>query len=145
MILDIDLSLANASPELLVFLKELEIETSIVSHPVRNVIQFRKKCLREWDETLEAWRACDFRIIHERFVMVRVLGEELCELSSFNTASKLVSTVRSHFPDKQIILLIEGLETYQKRKCIHYQYRFDMKRKRHGPTLQLLSGRKTIQ
>jgi ERCC4 domain len=117
MILDIDLTLVNTSPELLVFMKELAIETTIISHQVRNVIQFRKKCVREWCETLEAWKACPLKIIHERFVLVRILGDEFCIMAANNTASHLVSTIRAHFPDKQVILLIEGLEMYQKRKC----------------------------
>ncbi|TPX69605.1 hypothetical protein SpCBS45565_g02357 [Spizellomyces sp. 'palustris'] len=103
---------------LLATLREAGAQASLVSLPIPRSLRWSRKVAREWNAADECWEPCSEKIESEPFVLVRLTGDQFAEVLARANGNLLPynQTIRTAFPDTKIIYLMEGLESYYKRK-----------------------------
>lgn len=113
MIVDLDQVFVTRNGSYLVTLLEVsEIEFTTINQPIKNSVTWRKRCNKEWNSELESWQSCDPRIVDERFILIRIKGEEFCLFVVQNTISDFIHSIKQKVKKKGLIIVIEGLDKY---------------------------------
>ncbi|CAH0035840.1 unnamed protein product [Clonostachys rhizophaga] len=114
----VDLS-ANLNPttrtQVEPLLKALDVEFSTWESPVDNVIKWRRKVTSRFNEDLGHWEPVPRRIQNEKHVAVIVLADEFVQLALSGGLDDHVSKMTEHFPNHQLIYLIEGLHVWMRK------------------------------
>ncbi|KND04284.1 uncharacterized protein SPPG_00020 [Spizellomyces punctatus DAOM BR117] len=103
---------------LLATLREAGAQASLMSLPISRCLRWSRKVTREWNAADECWEPCSEKIESEPFVLVRLTGDHFAEVLARANGCILPynQTIRTALPDTKVIYLMEGLETYYKRK-----------------------------
>ncbi|KAK3320929.1 ERCC4 domain-containing protein [Cercophora scortea] len=101
-------------------LKDLDVESTTCSCPVKNVVRWRRKVRSVYNDELGMWEPAPARVEPEKYAMVHLLAAEFVDLSldpsgEANTLEAHVLRMKRHFPDHSIIYLIEGLTPWLRK------------------------------
>lgn len=130
MILEVDKEFASSSRgELLrqvIIPKEAEIKQVETMY---YTIAWSRKCTAEWNEEQASFIPYpdkQVRIIQEPQVLIFMQVPELCELVQSSDRDRRIDRMQAAAGnDKQLLLMVEGLETYYKRKHLLRQRDFE--------------------
>lgn len=130
MILEVDKEFASSSRgELLrqvIIPKEAEIKEVETMY---YTIAWSRKCTAEWNEELASFIPYPdkkVRIVQEPQVLIFMPVPELCELVKSSDRDRRIDRMQAAAGnDKQLLLMVEGLETYYKRKNLLRQRDFE--------------------
>ncbi|CAH0047739.1 unnamed protein product [Clonostachys solani] len=96
-------------------LKALDVEFSTWESPVDNVVKWRRKVTSRFNEDLGHWEPVPRRIVNEKHVAVIILADEFVQLALGGGLDDHVSKMTEHFPNYQLIYLIEGLHVWMRK------------------------------
>jgi crossover junction endonuclease EME1 len=99
-------------------LQDLDVEHTSWDSPVSNVVKWRRKVNRLFDENVGYWVPQPLRIEKETHALVIVPAAELVDLAFGDNGADLeahVLNMKMHFPENNIIYLIEGLTPWMRR------------------------------
>ncbi|VUC36712.1 unnamed protein product [Clonostachys rosea] len=96
-------------------LKALDVEFSTWESPVDNVVKWRRKVTSRFNEDLGHWEPVPRRIENEKHVAVIILADEFVQLALSGGLDDHVSKMTEHFPNHQLIYLIEGLHVWMRK------------------------------
>lgn len=133
MILDVHREFASsARGEMLQSIVESKEATfNVVTRNRPYTVAWRRKHWAEWNQ--EEARFVPYednqpRIKEERHVLIFMEADELCELIQSNRLDAKIDEIKNATAgggDKQIMLMVEGLDTYYKRKQLLQQRQFE--------------------
>ncbi|KAI8143767.1 hypothetical protein BJV82DRAFT_84475 [Fennellomyces sp. T-0311] len=126
MILDVHPDFA-ASPhgELLISAIEPKKAEIRVTNTDRYTIGWHRKCTAAWDDEEGSFVPHELRIIEEPKVLVFMDIPRLCEFIQSSTMDAEIDRIQESAGSRQILLMIEGLETYYKKKTLLKQRDFE--------------------
>ncbi|KAI9101641.1 hypothetical protein DFS34DRAFT_675146 [Phlyctochytrium arcticum] len=106
------------SEELITILTSAGAHAELVPLPITRSILWRRCVTRDWDNDDECWKGCPQRIEDEAFVMICMTGGQFSATVAAGDDGILSfdDDVRREFPGRNVIYLLEGIETYLKRK-----------------------------
>ncbi|KAG1054378.1 hypothetical protein G6F43_003613 [Rhizopus delemar] len=92
----------------------------------RYTIAWRRKCSAEWNTDSQTFIPLEkMNIIKEPFVLIYMHIDELNELIQSETIYNHIKQIQQSVKDDQILLLIEGLEPYYKKRALLQKRIFD--------------------
>ena len=115
MIIDVDESLLiRELKAILVAIQSEGTSINVLNASIPNVIQFRRKIIKQWNPDRECWEGCPFHITTEPFVLLRMTGEELIRKHQDSCLVSFLESVKSAFKDRHIVIILEGLASFYK-------------------------------
>ena len=127
MIVDIhpDYIETKAGQWLKLVLDKKETMIKLVNH-THHQISWRRKCISEWNEDTLTFVPCASpKIIREPVVLVCMDVFDFVKYVKEGTIEEYLTTVESVNPGQQIMMLVEGLEVYYKKKQLLTKRQFD--------------------
>ncbi|KAI9020070.1 hypothetical protein CLU79DRAFT_756985 [Phycomyces nitens] len=117
--LDSDFGSSSVGQVLQTQLGEKDVEVHILSRPAPYTVSWKRKQQAEWDEGTQQFVPFgSTRIKDEAFVLVFVTIERLCDLMETNSLESFVDIIQEDAGNKQILMMLEGLEPYYKKKIL---------------------------
>ncbi|KAL0083681.1 hypothetical protein J3Q64DRAFT_1140864 [Phycomyces blakesleeanus] len=117
--LDSDFEKSNVGKLLQTQLTEKDVEVHILSRPAPYTISWKRKQQAEWDEDTQQFIPfSSIRIKDEAFVLVFVTIERLCDLMETRSLESFVEIIQEDAGSKQILMMLEGLEPYFKKRIL---------------------------
>ncbi|KAI7868558.1 hypothetical protein BDF14DRAFT_1880813 [Spinellus fusiger] len=98
-----------------------QVEFHIVSEPEPYTLSWKRKQQAEWNSDSQQFipfEQEETRMKEEPFVLAFVSMERLCELIKEKTLDTFVDVLQTHAKEKQILLMIEELEPYYKKRML---------------------------
>ncbi|KAK4514259.1 putative cell survival pathways protein [Mucor velutinosus] len=113
--------------ELVLTKKEVEFQNLLLQHPDPSyTLSWRRKTNSEWDPSSQAFiPLCKTKIIQEPVVLVYVDIPKFTQRIQAKTIDKYIDVIERDCDGRQIMLLIEGLEAYYKKKMLLKRRQFD--------------------
>jgi hypothetical protein len=106
-------------------------------------IAWRRKCQSEWDSDSQAFIPLErTNIVKEPVVLVYVDMAQFIQHIQNDKVDDYIDQILQSSQDRQIMLLIEGLEVYYKKKVLHQRRQFESQVRNAIPTLQTTSTQK---
>ncbi|KAK1534637.1 ERCC4 domain-containing protein [Colletotrichum costaricense] len=119
MIADLPASLPPAMTlQIQTLLKDLDVQHSTWESPVDNVVKWRRKVASRFNDELGHWEPIPMRIEPDNFALVIVTASEFVTYAlgpEGNNLEAHVSKMKQHFPQEQLIYLIEGLNPWMRK------------------------------
>lgn len=119
MIADIPSSLPAAMTlQIQTLLKDLDVQHCTWDSPVDNVVKWRRKVASRFNDELGHWEPIPMRIQPDKFALVIVTASEFVTYAlgpEGNNLEAHVSKMKQHFPEEQLIYLIEGLNPWMRK------------------------------
>ncbi|KXH59366.1 ERCC4 domain-containing protein [Colletotrichum salicis] len=119
MIADLPASLPAAMTlQIQTLLKDLDVQYSTWESPVDNVIKWRRKVASRFNDELGHWEPIPMRIQPDKFALVIVTASDFVTYAlgpEGNNLEAHVSKMKRHFPQEQLIYLIEGLNPWMRK------------------------------
>jgi hypothetical protein len=106
-------------------------------------IAWRRKCQSEWCSDSQTFIPLQsMKIAKEPVVLVYIDITQFVEHIQADTVDDYIDRIIHSSQDRQIMLLIEGLEAYYKKKMLHQRRQFESEVRNAIPTLQTASTQK---
>ncbi|KXH62575.1 ERCC4 domain-containing protein [Colletotrichum nymphaeae SA-01] len=119
MIADLPASLPPAMTlQIQTLLKDLDVQHSTWESPVDNVVKWRRKVASRFNDELGHWEPIPMRIQPDNFALVIITASEFVTYAlgpEGNNLEAHVSKMKQHFPQEQLIYLIEGLNPWMRK------------------------------
>ncbi|KAK2017003.1 ERCC4 domain-containing protein [Colletotrichum eremochloae] len=119
MIADLPTSLpAAVTLQIQTLLKDLDVQHSMWDSPVDNVVKWRRKVASRFNDELGHWEPIPMRIEPEKFALVIVTANDFVTYALGPEGSDLEAhalKMKRHFPQEQLIYLIEGLNPWMRK------------------------------
>ncbi|OHE93401.1 ERCC4 domain-containing protein [Colletotrichum orchidophilum] len=119
MIADLPASLpAAVTLQIQTLLKDLDVQHAIWNSPVDNVVKWRRKVASHFNDELGHWEPIPMRIQPDKYALVIVTASEFVTYAlgpEGNNLETHVSKMKRHFPEEQLIYLIEGLNPWMRK------------------------------
>lgn len=99
-------------------LKESGVEVNVLDSGEEQLkyLNWRRKVTREWEEEEECWVPCSQRVEDENWVLVRLGAGEMAKIVGESGLVPYHQNIKRRFDEKQVIYLIEGFESWCKRR-----------------------------
>ncbi|EFQ36316.1 ERCC4 domain-containing protein [Colletotrichum graminicola] len=119
MIADLPASLSAAvTLQIQTLLKDLDVQHTTWDSPVDNVVKWRRKVASKFNDELGHWEPIPMRVEPEKFALVIVTANDFvtCALGpEGNDLEAHALKMKRHFPQEQLIYLIEGLNPWMRK------------------------------
>ncbi|KAI1322088.1 ERCC4 domain-containing protein [Xylariaceae sp. FL0255] len=119
MIVDIPESINSAlKVQVEALLKDLDVENTIWSSSVENVVKWRRKVTSRYNEEMALWEPIPLRIQDEGHVLVIMQADEFVKLVLTEEGHDLeahVLKMKTHFPNAKLIYLFEGVTAWMRK------------------------------
>ncbi|KAK2050028.1 ERCC4 domain-containing protein [Colletotrichum somersetense] len=119
MIADLPASLpAAAMLQIQTLLKDLDVQHTTWDSPVENVVKWRRKVASKFNDELGHWEPIPMRVEPEKFALVIVAANDFVTYALGPEGSDLEAhalKMKRHFPQEQLIYLIEGLNPWMRK------------------------------
>ncbi|TDZ15136.1 Crossover junction endonuclease eme1 [Colletotrichum orbiculare MAFF 240422] len=119
MIADLPTSLSAAvTLQIQTLLKDLDVQHTTWDSPVDNVVKWRRKVASRFNDELGLWEPIAVRIEPDKFALVILPASDFVNFALAPEGSDVeshVSRMKHHFPDQQLIYLIEGLTPWMRK------------------------------
>ncbi|KAF7725982.1 putative monocarboxylate transporter mch1 [Apophysomyces ossiformis] len=127
MIVDVDTDFAESSHGQLLreSLIAKDAKFNVIKEPLPYTIAWRRICSAEWDDDSQSFIPCDRRIKEESYVLVFMDMKKMCELIDIRSLDTFMDEVKMKAANKQVILMLEGLEEYYKARQRVIRRRFE--------------------
>ncbi|CAG8729039.1 4192_t:CDS:2, partial [Funneliformis caledonium] len=89
---------------------------NVVQHDFPNIIKWRRKITAEWDDEFCAFMPTPERIQEESFLLIYFEISEFTKFIKDDILSDNINKIQETFSSKRIIILIEGYESYCRRR-----------------------------
>ncbi|CAI2168802.1 756_t:CDS:2 [Funneliformis geosporum] len=89
---------------------------NIFQHDFPNIIKWRRKFTVEWDDELYAFMPIPEKIQEESFLLIYFEISEFTKLIKEDILSNNINKIQETFISKRLIILIEGYESYCRRR-----------------------------
>jgi crossover junction endonuclease EME1 len=128
MIVDLPVSLApGISVQVRTLLEDLKVQHSTWSSPVDNVVKWRRKVDKRFNDELDYWEPIPLRLEPENHVLVIVAAAEFVKLATGSEGVDLeahVLKMKTKFPGNALVYLIEGLDIWfrKNRTALNRQF-----------------------
>ncbi|CEG80443.1 hypothetical protein RMATCC62417_14782 [Rhizopus microsporus] len=125
--------------------KMAEIRPLSEHSELRYTISWKRKCQAEWHSESQTFIPLrNMKIIQEPYVLIYMPVDELNEYIQSETIFDHMEQVQSSAKDQQILLLIEGLEAYYKKRALIQRRHFQnqVRQSIEGPSNDSPSSRK---
>ncbi|ORE02058.1 hypothetical protein BCV72DRAFT_216086 [Rhizopus microsporus var. microsporus] len=122
-----------------------KIQPLLEHSELRYTISWKRKCQAEWHSESQTFIPLqDMKIIQEPYVLIYMPADELNEHIQSETIFDHMEQVQSTAKDRQILLLIEGLEAYYKKRALIQRRHFQnqVRQSFEGPSNDSPSSRK---
>ncbi|KAJ2959479.1 hypothetical protein NQZ79_g5087 [Umbelopsis isabellina] len=99
--------------------QEKEAEILSVDHPVENTIQWRRKCLADWDTSSQSYIPNEegrIKILQDKHIGIYLNMHRLVELITNNQLIPTLEQLQLKHNQCQIIIFIEGLQKYYRNR-----------------------------
>ncbi|KAM3586046.1 hypothetical protein VKS41_002576 [Umbelopsis sp. WA50703] len=97
--------------------EEKEAEILSVEHPVESSIQWRRKCLAEWDTSSQSFVPNEHgktKIVQDKHIAIYLNMQRFIGLITNNQLIPTLNQLQSMQSECQIILIVEGLQKYSR-------------------------------
>ncbi|WYZ36926.1 hypothetical protein EsH8_II_000432 [Colletotrichum jinshuiense] len=119
MIADLPTSLpAAVTLQIQTLLKDLDVQHNTWDSPVDNVVKWRRKVASRFNDELGHWEPIPMRIEPDKYALVIVTATDFVAHALGPEGSDLeahVLKMKRHFPQEQLIYLIEGLNPWMRK------------------------------
>ncbi|KAK1991560.1 ERCC4 domain-containing protein [Colletotrichum falcatum] len=119
MIADLPASLpAAVTLQIQTLLKDLDVQHGTWDSPVDNVVKWRRKVASRFNDELGHWEPIPMRVQPEKFALVIVPANDFVTYALGPEGSDLEAhalKMKRHFPQEQLIYLIEGLNPWMRK------------------------------
>ncbi|KAK1973858.1 ERCC4 domain-containing protein [Colletotrichum cereale] len=119
MIADLPASLpAAVTLQIQTLLKDLDVQHNTWDSPVDNVLKWRRKVASRFNDELGHWEPIPMRVEPEKFALVIVTANDFVGYALGPEGSDLEAhalKMKRHFPQEQLIYLIEGLNPWMRK------------------------------
>ncbi|KAG2182156.1 hypothetical protein INT43_007083, partial [Umbelopsis isabellina] len=99
--------------------QEKEAEIRSVDHLVKNTIQWRRKCLADWDSSSQSYIPNEqgrIKVVQDKHIGVYFDMQRLVELISKNQLIPTMEQLKHQHKQCQIVMFIEGLQKYYRTR-----------------------------
>ncbi|KAG9252392.1 uncharacterized protein F5Z01DRAFT_726680 [Emericellopsis atlantica] len=109
--------------------EKLDVSYRLRQTPVDNVVLWRRKVCRRFNESLGHWEPVVERLVPEKYALVVVCAPEFVEMALKESLEEHVHKMDESFPDYQIIYLIEGMRKWfsSNRATLNRQFRANVR------------------
>jgi crossover junction endonuclease EME1 len=109
--------------------EKLEVGYSIRQSPVDNVVLWRRKVCRRFNESLGHWEPVVERLVPEKYALVVMCAPEFVEMALKGSLADHVCKMDENFPDHQVIYLLEGMRKWSSsnRAILNRQFRANVR------------------
>ncbi|KAK2054431.1 ERCC4 domain-containing protein [Colletotrichum caudatum] len=119
MIADLPASLPAALMlQIQTLLRDLDVQHTAWDSPVGNVVKWRRKVASKFNDELGHWEPIPMRVEPEKFALVIVAANDFVTYAVGPEGSDLEAhalKMKLHFPQEQLIYLIEGLNPWMRK------------------------------
>ncbi|KAK2028406.1 hypothetical protein LX32DRAFT_401441 [Colletotrichum zoysiae] len=119
MIADLPASLpAVVMLQMQTLLRDLDVQHTTWDSPVENVVKWRRKVASKFNDELGHWEPIPMRVEPEKFALVIVTANDFVTYALGPEGSDLEAhalKMKRHFPQEQLIYLIEGLNPWMRK------------------------------
>lgn len=113
--------------EALFLRKDAEVCDLLLQQPnPKHTISWRRKCNSEWSNDSQTFIPLpETKITQENVVLVHVYTHEFVEYIQNDTVDQYIDGIQQKNPKCQIMLMLEGLDAYYKKKKLSQRRQFD--------------------
>ncbi|KAG0169136.1 hypothetical protein DFQ28_003878 [Apophysomyces sp. BC1034] len=102
-----------------------EAKLNLVEESLPYTITWQRKCSAEWDGDSQSFIPCEAQIKDEAFVLIFMDMKKMCDLMEVRSLDAYVDQVQAGAGERQVILMLEGLEEYYKARTRLIRRRFE--------------------
>ncbi|KAI9480286.1 MAG: hypothetical protein EXX96DRAFT_174921 [Benjaminiella poitrasii] len=108
--------------------KEVDVQNLLIQNPhdPAYTIAWRRKCRSEWNTSSQSFIPLQkMKIVNESVVLVYVESFQFVQHIKNNTVDDYINRIQQSCQNRQVILMIEGLDSYYKKKRLLRRRQFD--------------------
>ncbi|KAL7920630.1 hypothetical protein ACQKWADRAFT_298023 [Trichoderma austrokoningii] len=93
----------------------LHVEHTTWDSPVANAFKWQRKVASRFDEEMGRWEPIPLRVMPEKHALVLLSAKEFVELAVNDTLDSSVSETKRHFPEHELLYILEGITPWMRK------------------------------